>query len=109
MSGQKKTGSIFMLDVNGNRANEMLSSLLPNELIIKANRSFIFFLRSPLNGLVSHGEETSAGFQRVLADRIKNRLYSYYSINDNGAIDDSATIKVDSNFLIEYKEPLVTD
>ena len=109
--GQKKTGSFFMLDSNRNKLNELLLwPIYPNELIIKANKSIEFLLRASITGLVNQGGETkTAGFKRMLADRIKSRLYSYYSLNNHSIVDDSTTIRVDSNFLIEYRAPLVTD
>jgi hypothetical protein len=105
--GQKKSGSIFMLDSNRNKLNELLLwPVYPNELIIKANRSLEFLLRASTTGLVNPGENTNtAGFQTMLTDLIRSRLYSYYSLNNNGAVNDSAVIRVDSNFLMEYRAP----
>lgn len=109
--GQKKTGSIFMLDPNRNKLNELLLlSVYPNALTIKANQSIEFFLRASIFQLANHeGETKDPGFQRVLSDRIKSRLYTYYSLNNNGIIEDSVAISVDSNFIITYRAPEVTD
>ncbi|MFL5746898.1 MAG: hypothetical protein ACJ751_19630, partial [Niastella sp.] len=45
--GQKKNGSIFMLDSNRNKLNELLLwPTYPNELIINVNKSIEFLLRA---------------------------------------------------------------
>jgi hypothetical protein len=83
---------------------------LSHKITIKANRSIEFMLRASIIRLVNQGGGTKiAGFQRMLSGRIKSRVYSYYSLTNNGTVEDSVAIKVDSNFVIAYRASEVTD
>jgi len=109
--GQQKNVSIFMLDSNRNKLNELLLwPLYPNKNTVKPNKPIEFWLRAPIAALInSDGDSSGTEYQRRMTMRIRNSLYSCYSLNKFGAIDDSVAIRVDSNFLIEYRAPMVTD
>lgn len=109
----KKSGSIFMYDSAGNRLNELfLWPLYPAEIIINPNKQIEFLLKGSIKGFVNADKKArshAAGLQSELLNRIKEGPFYYYSLNDNGVINDSAAIHINKDFSIAYREPLVED